>query len=112
MMGHEVKVHAQLALLSESEKIDLICRLKAREEQLTALVAQANERIAPLTARVAELEARLRMNSSTPPSSDEYVKPTPTSFAPYPSGCCRSPNTKFLAKGKRGRAKSQIRQPA
>ncbi len=83
MIENETKLRAQLALLSESEKDELIVRLMAREEQLTMLLAQANERIAQLTARVAELEARLNKNSSNsskPPSSDGYKKPNPKSL--------------------------------
>jgi transposase len=68
-MQDEQKLRTQLALLSETEKIDLIVDLMKKVEQLTA--------------RVAELEARLGMNSSNsskPPSSDGYVKPQPKSL--------------------------------
>lgn len=83
MMENESKLRARLDLLSESEKIDLIIDLMKQGAQLTALLAQANERIAQLTARVTELEARLNMNStnsSKPPSSDGYAKPQPKSL--------------------------------
>jgi len=55
--------------LSESEKTDRIVQLMAQ--------------VARLTARVTELEARLGMNSansSKPPSSDGYTKPSPKSL--------------------------------
>ena len=76
MMQDEQKLRAQLALRSESEKIDLIIELMGQVERLT-------ETVANLTARLAELEARLGMNStnsSKPPSSDGYKKPKPKSL--------------------------------
>ena len=72
MMKDEQKLRAQLALLSESEKIDLIIELMTQVAQVEQLIA-----------RVAELEARLGMNSansSKPPSSDGYIKPNPKSL--------------------------------
>ncbi len=75
-MKDKQELRAQLALQSETEKVDLIIHLMERVEQLM-------EHIAQLTARVSELEARLGMNSSNsskPPSSDGYVKPNPRSL--------------------------------
>jgi transposase len=69
MTRDEQELRATIEALSESEKTDLIIRLMAQ--------------VAQLTARVAELEARLGMNSansSKPPSSDGYTKPTPKSL--------------------------------
>jgi transposase len=69
MMKDEQKLRAEIEALSESEKVDLIIQLMAQ--------------VARLTARVAELEARLGMNSansSKPPSSDGYSKPNPKSL--------------------------------
>ncbi|NLF57585.1 MAG: IS66 family transposase [Candidatus Hydrogenedens sp.] len=69
MKQDEAALRAKIALLSEEAKIDLIIELMARVESLTA--------------RVAELEARLGMNSSNssrPPSSDGYRKPAPKSL--------------------------------
>lgn len=62
MNHNEQMLRTQLAQLSESQKIDLIIDLMAR---------------------VSALEARLGMNSSNsskPPSSDGYAKPTPKSL--------------------------------
>jgi transposase len=78
-MKDEQKLRTQLALLSEPEKIDLIVKLVAQVEQVEILSA----RVAQLEAYVAELEARLGMNSSNsskPPSSDGYRKPQPKSL--------------------------------
>ena len=69
MMKEEQELRAKIEALSESEKVDLILQLMAQ--------------VARLTARVAELEARLGMNSansSKPPSSDGYSKPNPKSL--------------------------------
>ena len=69
MTRNDQELRDRLALLSESEKIDLIIELMARIEQLSA--------------RVIEIEARIGMNSSNsskPPSSDGYVKPNPKSL--------------------------------
>lgn len=69
MKQDEAALRTKIALLSEEAKIDLIIELMARVESLTA--------------RVAELEARLGMNSSNssmPPSSDGYRKPAPKSL--------------------------------
>jgi len=74
MMKDEQELRVQIAALSESQKVDLIVQLMAQ--------------VAHLTARVAELEARLGMNSansSKPPSSDGYAKPNPKSLR-EPSG--------------------------
>ncbi|MGH3951247.1 MAG: IS66 family transposase [Pseudonocardiaceae bacterium] len=52
-------------------------------EQLLVMLAERDRVIAELTARVAELEARLgknSQNSSKPPSSDAFVKPPPRSL--------------------------------
>jgi transposase len=71
MTKDEQELRAKLASLSESEKIDLIVQLMGQ--------------VAQLTARVAELETRLGMNSansSKPPSSDGYSKPNPKSLRP------------------------------
>ena len=71
-MKDELKLRAEIEALSESEKVDLIVQLMAQVDQ-----------VARLTARVAELEARLGMNSansSKPPSSDGYSKPNPKSL--------------------------------
>ena len=57
-------------------------------QELLALLAQRDELIVALAARVAELEARLGMNSrnsSKPPSSDGLAKPAPKSLR-RPSG--------------------------
>ncbi len=75
-MKDKQELRAQLAMQSESEKVDLIIHLMEREEQLI-------EQIAQLAARVLELEARVGMNSSNsskPPSSDGYGKPQPKSL--------------------------------
>ena len=69
MTKDEKELRARIALLSESEKDDLIIHLMTKVEQLSA--------------RVAELEARLGMNStnsSKPPSTDGYKKPSPKSL--------------------------------
>ena len=69
MMKDEQELRAKIEALSESAKVDLIIQLMAHVTQLTA--------------RVAELEARLGMNSansSKPPSSDGYTKPNPKSL--------------------------------
>jgi transposase len=52
-------------------------------EQLLVLLAERDALIVALTAKVAELEARLgknSQNSSKPPSSDAFVKPPPRSL--------------------------------
>ncbi len=52
-------------------------------EQLLVLFAERDALIVALTAKVAELEARLGknpQNSSKPPSSDAFVKPPPRSL--------------------------------
>jgi transposase len=52
-------------------------------EQLLVMLAERDRVIAELSARVAELEARLgknSQNSSKPPSSDAFVKPAPRSL--------------------------------
>ena len=57
-------------------------------EQLLAVLAQRDALIATLTARIAELEARLgknSRNSSKPPSSDGLAKPPPKPLR-QPSG--------------------------
>jgi len=92
MMKDEQELRAELEALSESEKVDLIIQLMAQ--------------VARLTARVAELEARLGMNSansSKPPSSDGYAKPTPKSLREK-SG--RKPG------GQQGHAGTTLRQVA
>ena len=69
MIKDDQGLRDRLALLSESEKIDLIIELMARIEQLSA--------------RMTEFEARIGMNSSNsskPPSSDGYAKPNPKSL--------------------------------
>ncbi len=93
--------YAQLALLSESEKIDLII-------QLMTQLAEANARIAQLTARVAALEARLGMNSSNSsksPASDGYAKRKPKSLR-RKSG--RKPG---VQKGHKGTTLRQVPNP-
>ena len=68
-MEDEQQLRVRIETLSESEKTDLILQLMAQ--------------VAQLTARVMELEARLRMNSansSKPPSSDGYSRPHPKSL--------------------------------
>ncbi len=72
MTRNDQELRDRLALLSESEKIDLIVELMTQVAQVEQLIA-----------RVAELEARLGMNSansSKPPSSDGYIKPNPKSL--------------------------------
>jgi transposase len=67
-----------LARLSVAEKDDLIRELWP----LRALVRQLSEQVATLTAKVAELEGRLALNSrnsSKPPSSDGLNRPKPKS---------------------------------
>ncbi len=94
MIENESKIRAQLALLSEPEKDDLIIRLM-------------NE-VTRLTARVAELEARLGMkstNSSKPPSSDGRKKPQPKSLR-RKSG--RKPGGQ---KGRKGTTLRQVPNP-
>ncbi len=52
-------------------------------EQLLVLLAERDALIVALTAKVADLEARLgknSQNSSKPPSSDVFVKPAPRSL--------------------------------
>ena len=69
MSPEEQELRNQVAGLSEAEKTDRIVELTAR--------------VTELTARVAELEQRLGMNSansSKPPSSDGYEKPSPKSL--------------------------------
>jgi transposase len=69
MTKDEQELRDRLALLSESEKIDLIIELMTR--------------IGQLTARMTVIEARIGMNSansSKPPSSDGYAKPNPKSL--------------------------------
>jgi len=64
--------------LSVAEKDDLIRELWP----LRALVRQLSEQVATLTAKVAELEGRLALNSSNsskPPSTDGLNKPKPKS---------------------------------
>jgi len=62
MMKDEQELRATIEAMSESAKVDLIVHLM-----------KLVEKMAPLVARVSELEARLGMNSSNsskPPSSD------------------------------------------
>lgn len=95
MMKDKQKLRTELEALSESEKVELIIRLMEQLEQL-----------APLVARVAELEARLGSNSgnsSKPPSSDGYAKPNPKSLR-EPSG--RKPG------GQKGHPGTTLRQAA
>ena len=76
MIKDKQKLRAELEALSEAQKVDLILHLMD-------LVSQATSQVERLTARVAELEARLGMssvNSSKPPSSDGDAKPSPKSL--------------------------------
>jgi transposase len=69
VMKDEQGLRTRIEALSESAKTDLIIHLMTQ--------------VAQLTARVAELEARLGMNSansSKPPSSEGYSKPNPKSL--------------------------------
>jgi transposase len=64
------------------ELLERLARLEAAVVQRDAALADRNEQIAVLTARVAELEALLRKDSRTsskPPSSDGPRKPVPRS---------------------------------
>ena len=57
--------------------------LTEQVEQLTKLVKELREQLAAANAKIAELEERLNknsQNSSKPPSSDGYKKPSPKSL--------------------------------
>ena len=83
MTSEEQELRLQVAGLSEAEKTDRIVELTARVSELTERVTELTGQVAELTGRVAELEQRLGMNSansSKPPSSDGYEKPSPKSL--------------------------------
>jgi hypothetical protein len=55
------------------------------KEQLIGIILILTEQVAALQIRVAELEERLNQNSansSRPPSSDGYAKPSPQQYGP------------------------------
>ena len=61
---------------------DLVARLERENAGLRTRCAELEAVVATLAPRIEELEARLRMNSqnsSKPPSSDGYAKPSPKS---------------------------------
>ena len=62
--------------------------LTEQVEQLTSLVKELQEQLAAAQAKIAELEERVNknsQNSSKPPSTDGYQKPSPKSLR-RPSG--------------------------
>jgi transposase len=69
-----------LLKLDKEEIISILLATLSVVEEQASIIEQQSKKIKELTEKIAELEARLKQNSknsSMPPSSDVFVKPSP-----------------------------------